>query len=254
MVFAFLNVATKANIVPSLVRIYRGKGVDPKGLRECVKSLEHCAQPIQIEMIKPHEFLSTEWEKNCDVLLFPGGRDLPYVEALQGEACSRIRDFVLSGGRFFGICAGAYFASSFVEFEKGEELEITGHRELSFFPGRAVGPVFEKNRFRYHSLEGARSAWIDTKKTQLPVFYHGGCYFEEAENFSQVEILATYAEKLLPAIVLCQVGRGKALLSGVHLEYRPRLFQNTAFFKDLAISESQRVLFLKDLWSFLIKN
>jgi hypothetical protein len=34
------------------------------------------------------------------------------------------------GGRYLGICAGAYFAAKEVVFEKGTEMEVTGAREF----------------------------------------------------------------------------------------------------------------------------
>ena len=51
----------------------------------------------------------------------------------------RIREYVSKGGKYLGICAGGYYASSYVEFEKSTTLEVLGDRELSFFPGKAIG-------------------------------------------------------------------------------------------------------------------
>lgn len=59
------------------------------------------------------------------------------------------------------------------------------------------------------------------------VFYHafayfnGGCFFEAPEQHGDATVLGRYGElKGSPAaIVLCSVGKGRALLSGVHVEY-----------------------------------
>lgn len=53
------------------------------------------------------------------------------------------------------------------------------------------------------------------------VEYNGGCYFENAGQYENVSVLAAYyneGHKGLPAIIKCQVGRGKAILSGAHLQ------------------------------------
>lgn len=50
--------------------------------------------------------------------------------------------YVQSGGSYLGLCAGAYYASSQVEFEPGSTLEVVGDRELDFFPGTARGAAY----------------------------------------------------------------------------------------------------------------
>jgi hypothetical protein len=38
------------------------------------------------------------------------------------DGVRRVRDFVEKGGGYLGLCAGAYFAASSIEFEKGSPL------------------------------------------------------------------------------------------------------------------------------------
>jgi uncharacterized membrane protein len=38
------------------------------------------------------------------------------------DGVRRVRDFVEKGGGYLGLCAGAYFAASSIEFEKGSSL------------------------------------------------------------------------------------------------------------------------------------
>lgn len=51
-------------------------------------------------------------------------------------------------------------------------------------------------------------------------YFNGGCAFILPEQYSNINILAFYADtaERLPAIIECRVGDGKAILSGVHLE------------------------------------
>jgi biotin--protein ligase len=162
----------------------------------------------------------------------PGGRDVPYHQALQGETNARIRRFVEKGGAYLGFCAGGYYGSGAVEFDKGHPLEVTGERELAFFPGTAVGPAFGGGTFAYNNDSGARAAQISWasgshRSTVSRVFYNGGCFFREAELFSDVEVVARYAELTgqPAAIVCCKVGAGVAVLSGVHPEYAAESFR-----------------------------
>lgn len=50
-------------------------------------------------------------------------------------------DYVERGGAYMGICAGAYYGCSEVQFEPGTALQVFGQRELAFWPGAAQGAV-----------------------------------------------------------------------------------------------------------------
>lgn len=62
------------------------------------------------------------------------------------HACTA--DYVRRGGAYLGLCAGAYYASSRVQFEPGSALQVVGSRELSFFPGVARGAAYAGARVR----------------------------------------------------------------------------------------------------------
>ncbi|KAJ8299698.1 hypothetical protein KUTeg_023758 [Tegillarca granosa] len=68
----------------------------------------------------------------------------------------QIHDYVIEGGSYLGLCAGAYFASDYIEFDKNGPLEVCGERYLKFYPGLCVGPVY--GPFNYITEMGARPA------------------------------------------------------------------------------------------------
>lgn len=158
----------------------------------------------------------------------PGGRDLPYQQKLSPDGTRRIRDFVKQGGSYLGLCAGAYFGAQEIVFEKGGDLEVCARRDLAFFPGKAVGPAYGTGRFRYDSdadIEAAPITWRgENEEILCHAFFYGGCFFENPAIYPHIRILATYGD--LPgtpaAAVYCPIEKGKAVLSGVHLEYSVR--------------------------------
>lgn len=156
--------------------------------------------------------------KKVSLFIMPGGRDRPYHAALKGIGNAQIRAFVENGGTYLGICAGAYYGCKRVEFDRGYPLEVCEERELAFFPGTAVGPAYGKGTFAYDSEKGARVAKIGTANGTFHSYYNGGCFFEG--DYSHVRILARYLDLpgTPPAIIECSIGKGKAILSGVHLE------------------------------------
>jgi hypothetical protein len=58
------------------------------------------------------------------------------------NCCLCASGFVNSGGSYLGLCAGAYYACSSVQFEQGSRLQVLGDRELAFFPGIACGAAY----------------------------------------------------------------------------------------------------------------
>ena len=101
-----------------------------------------------------------------------------------------------------------------------------------FFPGKCVGPTFPG--FVYNSEAGARAAEIrytwnrrdaGTNASQTGfVYYNGGGHFElDCASCENVEVIAQLLNApdgdVHTAAVKCQVGKGLAVLSGVHFEY-----------------------------------
>lgn len=156
--------------------------------------------------------------QRLSVFIMPGGRDRPYHAALKGMPNSFIKKFVEQGGTYLGICAGAYYGCKWVEFDQGFPLEVCEERELGFFGGKAIGPAYGKGTFAYKSEKGARIARIGTERGIFYTYYNGGCTF--SGDLSDVRILARYLDLPgePPAIIECPIQKGKAILSGVHIE------------------------------------
>ncbi|GAA5855329.1 hypothetical protein JCM8547_009037 [Rhodosporidiobolus lusitaniae] len=216
------------------VLVYDGSGVSASSRAGTLRSLRSfLSHRYDIQTVTPKTLRDEPWTNSCALLVFPGGRDLPYLFDLAGKANSRIRDWVMAGGLYLGICAGAYYACRDIAFEVGTPLEVTGERELGFFPGSCRGTVFPG--FEYDSDKGARecamalnrAAWRDhwqQSPETCEVWYNGGGAFFLPDGVEAaargVEVLATYStvEGAPAAGVSCAVGAGRAVLWGTHPE------------------------------------
>lgn len=156
---------------------------------------------------------------NDSVALFimPGGADLYYCEKLNGAGNSAIRSYVENGGSYLGICAGAYYACSTIEWAKGTDQEIIGPRELKFHDGTAIGPVME-----FIQEKDISKSWLgapilayddDILKIDSKTAYEAGPVFSDGSS----RILARYMNGGA-AIIECMVGHGRAILSSSHIE------------------------------------
>jgi biotin--protein ligase len=216
-----------------VVYIYAGPGVSQYSLSQTTATLRaFLHSDYQLELIFPEQILKSDWEKQTVLLIIPGGADIPYMQVLNGVGNQKIRSFVENGGSFLGICAGSYYGGNFVDFAKGTKLEVQGKRELSFFPGIVRGPILSP--YEYKSESGSKAAKISwqgssgfERGSTFTVYCNGGGYFVDASAKENTNVLASYdVEGRLAAIVECQVGRGKVILSGVHFEYDPELLDH----------------------------
>lgn len=216
---------------------FTGPGTTPDSVKHCLESLRRFLSPYYaVVAVDSKTLLQDPWDAKTSLLVLPGGADLPVCKLLNGEGNSIITKFVRKGGKFIGFCAGGYYGSARCEFEVGNPiLEVSGARELKFFPGTARGGAY--SGFQYGNEEGARLARINVNKEFLNIdldlsyhYYNGGPVFVDAENYDNVTILGTYADeptvqygKIPASAVHCKVGNGAAILIGSHPEYVPEL-------------------------------
>lgn len=238
------------------VLVYAGRGVSKESLHHTVKSLKNSIGGLyDIKLIGPDVLSKDPWEENCKLLVFPGGRDLPFMQDLNGPSIDRIRHFIFNrNGKFLGICAGAYFACSNVNFEPNTPIAVTGSRELSLCPATATGCLYPG--FDYESDRGAHAVpltltdKLGTKgdiddDDKIYIYYDGGCWFDFTQQKKEVgkfrkdglnfQIGATYeaSKNNVPAIVIGYLEtlpssndgeehHPSVILSGLHIEYNPK--------------------------------
>lgn len=181
------------------------------------------------------------------LIIMPGGAGQAIYKQLGEQGNQTIKNYVKSGGRYLGICAGAYYGAEETKFEigRGEPYEINSdtNAALGFYPGIAHGVAYEVGVFIYQSEAGARIAKLSTSKKSernIAVYFNGGCYFVDAENRPNTKIIARYADldRQPAAIVQCQYGNGIAILSGVHFEYRNIMIDHDYADKCIAINNA----------------
>ncbi len=198
------------------IKIYSDKGVSSFSLNCLIKELT--SLDLEVEMISSKQIMSEDWQDKTQIFIMPGGRDLLYLRKLKSEGCEKIKKFVEDGGSYLGICAGAYFGSQYVEFEKGNALEVLGKRDLNFVQAKAIGPAYKEPKFYYENHKGSKAAFLEYRSENLKcmsfVYFKGGCYFEA----DKLNVIGKYKDLNLPAIVKTKVKKGKAILSGLHIE------------------------------------
>ncbi|MEM6879522.1 MAG: BPL-N domain-containing protein [Bacteroidota bacterium] len=255
-----------SQLTPSkVIYVYSDHGVSATSLIHTRHTLKSLTPNYRIELIDAQGIVHKNWAQDAALLIMPGGADVPYTQKLEGAGNQIIKQYVENGGGYLGICAGAYYGSGFVEFDKNGPLEVVGARALRFFPGKVIGPILAP--YDDATNKGARVAslridWQPLIKQSIPgtipVYYNGGGYFEAAEAYKNVEILGSYQlenDRLLPAILKMKYKQGTAVLSGVHFEYSAQLLKKDQYHEPLIPllknSENDRILLVSALLTSL---
>ncbi|KAJ1915134.1 biotin holocarboxylase synthetase [Mycoemilia scoparia] len=231
------------------VLVYSGDGAGPDSAKFAVKTLRaFLGHRYAVREVDSTVLKSEPWEGSTAMVVFPGGRDLPYVRDMAGVGIARLKDWVHKGGRYIGFCAGGYFATSYCEFEPGTDMEVLGFRELKFYPDACRGTTYPG--YDYKSDNGSRPVSVKVNRElfkqispkegeqiaeRFNVYFNGGGFFINAHELSKepdhkVDILAEYPpdvpdplnrQRIITdavAVVGCHVGRGRAVLTGIHPE------------------------------------
>jgi len=230
-----------------MIYIYHDDGASPRSVLACRHAIARYT-PYAVSTLDATSLLQGAWVENAKAFLVPGGADIPYGQKLNGPGNSLIKQYIQQGGTYIGICAGAYYASAYCDFHRGDAQEVLGARELAFYQGAAVGPTLAD--YDEKSEKGMRQAQIRWEDGSLyQAYFNGGCYFPQACTTPYTKVLGfyvndprripTYGDEPLPAVLQCSVGEGQAILSGVHPEYVPDNGENILFKKILELLTAQ---------------
>ncbi|QWP79258.1 hypothetical protein J5226_01675 [Lysobacter sp. K5869] len=186
------------------IAVYRG----PASCENCSETLktaiERLSPRYRVDFVGEDERIdiTPATLSQYDVYAQPGGgQDIPgALESLGDARIDAVHDYVARGGRYLGICMGAYLASA-------SGLGLIPH-ELNSEVGRRGFPVATSD----DAVVAVR--WEGRKET---VFYQDGPYLLRPANDPGFRTIATYANNDLAA-ARYTLGKGLVVLSGPHPE------------------------------------
>ncbi len=184
------------------VAVYCGRGVFAPSAQAVVRRLDEARIPVDL-------WFDGEVDRDrlarARTLIVPGGW-APSIQKSMGDLAA-LRDFVRKGGRYLGICAGAYLACATVEWE-GERFAYP----LQLWSGAAVGPLPELAPWPRAADVALRLA--GSPQNAVGAVYAGGSRFRT----DPAAAWATYPDGTAAAVVVAY-GKGAVALTGAHLEF-----------------------------------
>ncbi|UXV17965.1 BPL-N domain-containing protein [Pseudomonas fluorescens] len=204
------------------VAIYRG----PAGCDDCSESVKRALQRLsptyQIDFVGADESVDITPHNlaRYDLYVQPGGgQDIPAALDSLGKArAEAIRDYVAKGGRYLGLCMGAYLADNSNLGLIPQDLDSEAGR-----PGFEVAGIADA---------AVRVVWEGKADS---VFYQDGPYFPKADGASPYTTIATYRNGDVAA-ARYTYEQGVVVLSGPHPEAGKKWFEDAG----IAVSEMPR--------------
>jgi hypothetical protein len=169
--------------------------------------------------------LTPEFLSQFDAVCFPGGMGDAddFYDIFTDEDVATIQEFVDNGGKYFGICMGAYWASQHY-FDVAPNLEIGQYIERPTGDITYDGPTF------------ANVTWLGDPDT---MYFYDGC----AIIGDDMDVYATYANGDAMAIIKDGVG-----IIGCHPEALDWWYDEGDMYNYYDPKHAQRMSnFLKDL-------
>lgn len=207
-----------------------GFGAWPDGVSAFEQFLDW--KGIDHQRIAPSELNSQPLVGSFDAIYFPGGYAWYYKAAIDSVGLQHIRDLVLAGGGYIGMCAGAYFACDTVDWEEDGLIDYP----LNLFDGVGQG-----------ALDGI-APWADYTMTtvdlnpahpinafepsQETMLYYGGPKFTGHSGFVFDTVGTWQANGGSPAIISFSYGDGRVLLVGPHPEIEEDSARDSTSFAD----------------------
>jgi len=183
---------------------------------------------FNIKIFTKHK-LPDNWFDNVDIVLVPGGLgDVNLFNKVMKHHITPIRNYIKNGGRYLGICMGAYWAGK-------DYLNLLKDRDCVQFMGRPGS-----NTYRPHPKD-LEVTWKGEKEK---IYWYDGC---SIIGSGRMDIVSTYANGDVMAGYQGRVG-----LIGSHLEadkswYDCHSWMKKSWNKNKEYNNSLLVDFTKDL-------
>ncbi len=181
---------------------------------------------ISFERISAHDILEKKVlsKKKYDFLYIPGGKSWEYLDELGHQGAKEIRHYVMAGGFYIGICAGAFYAMSHrlggYDFKNKKPIDRVIPYGIGLLDGVAYDgssmndSVFKRGMVDIDILGDASDKPYEMLLLEGP----GIRVTNEEQKTKALKILGYFSQSNEVAIVEFNYGQGRVFLSSPHLE------------------------------------
>jgi glutamine amidotransferase-like uncharacterized protein len=194
---------------------------------------------LGVRFLDSHEFISSLASENASVAIVSGGDGFVLADALRGQGFRNLGEFILKGGVFVGICAGAYlplpssvepFSGFNISTTKIENIRCQARRMSASSPREAVT---YGNCSIVHPVRGPIEIADGNGRSVVAPLYGGPVFkepkkdvvmmryksFTPATEFQLDRALVEAMMLKKPAVIRVIHGDGSLVLFAPHLEH-----------------------------------
>jgi glutamine amidotransferase-like uncharacterized protein len=212
-----------------------------------IESTGHVPLAIRFQEIKDSRLTLA----NFKVVVFPGGYAYGYKTGLAGHE-AKIRSFISSGGSYYGICAGSFYAPDTITWERKNYTY-----PLGIYKGMDIGPIDDIAPWPQYVLTQVNFSGdtVIGNVGLINVMYYGGGYHTiptDAQQGSHVYTAGTFAysgsARGKADLVRYSYGLGRVALTTTHLEARAGSNDDWLYWDDYLDSSNTPVLNPDNPW------
>jgi len=124
-------------------------------------------------------------------------------DLMRARAFQWLKDHIYNGGRYVGICSGAYLTEAWID-------QASGIRGLDIFPGRVANYSLGKKS------QYVKTRWSRQGRERFTYFQDGPAFYPDPG--AAVDVLGTFAKDGTIAAAVFPYGAGKVGVLSPHLE------------------------------------
>jgi glutamine amidotransferase-like uncharacterized protein len=149
------------------------------------------------------------------LLIMPGGQSWTYLADLGDSGAKLIRHFVSQGGSYFGICAGAFYATS---MRKG------GYASGPYGIGLLEGTAYDGSALKTKPFINGMmdfDVFLQPFAGIMRIILFGGPSFRYSKSEAaskNIQVIANFQKINEAAMIQFEYHKGRVFLSGPHLE------------------------------------
>ena len=215
---------------------------------------------LSVRFLDSQGFISSLASGSVSMAIVSGGDGFAIADALRGRGFRNLGEFILKGGKFVGICAGAYlplpsslepFSGFNISTTKIENIRCEARRGSACSPREAV-PY--GNCSIVHPIRGPIEIADSTGKSIVAPLYGGPVFKEPKEDAvmmrykafiseTEFQLNMAMAETMVigkPAVIRVIHGDGSLVLFGPHLEHPRYPKANNLFLRLLGYDGSDK--------------
>jgi len=207
------------------IGLYVDEGSSTKGIESFINNLSPI-ENIEITKLVFQEILDNDLSR-FDIIAFTGGSGSKQAVSLGKDGLAKVKNYIKDGGKYLGICAGAYLATTGFDWSLGViNVETVSQDEWKRGEGLVKVTLTNEGRELFPSFPGS-----------FEIEYRNGPILKKSNinSLGDYTVLALYTSEIsqnrvtpgvmenTPAILMSSYGKGKVFIIGSHFEYTPGL-------------------------------